>query len=220
MDEYTKPDRMNAALLTIDTQQDVTHPEAPATIPGTSDAASAMQRVAQQFRDDGSSIVHIVRLYQPDGSNVDLCRRKDIENGKEMVIAGSDGAELVDALIPSVGISLDTDRLLDGDFQTIAENEVIMYKPRWGAFYNTPLEKHLHTAGVNTVVVCGCNFPNCPRTTIYEASERDFRVIAITDAISGLDERGRNELQNIGVATMDATEFRDWFSNGRANATR
>jgi nicotinamidase-related amidase len=57
-----------------------------------------------------------------------------------------------------------------------------MYKPRWRAFYNTLLEKHLHNLDVNTVVVCGCNFPNCPRTTIYEASERDFRIILAKDA--------------------------------------
>jgi len=49
--------------------------------------------------------------------------------------------------------------------------EWIMYKPRWGAYYNTILEKYLHNIGVNTVVVGGCNFPNCPRATIYEASE-------------------------------------------------
>jgi hypothetical protein len=32
-----------------------------------------------------------------------------------------------------------------------------------------------HDLGVNTVVVCVCNFPNCPRTTIYEASEREMK---------------------------------------------
>ena len=38
---------------------------------------------------------------------------------------------------------------------------------------------------------CGCNFPNCPRTSIYEASERDFRVVLARDAISGFpDNRG------------------------------
>lgn len=39
----------------------------------------------------------------------------------------------------------------------------------------------------------GCNFPNCPRTSIYEASERDFRTVLVRDAISGLYERGEHE---------------------------
>ena len=52
---------------------------------------------------------------------------------------------------------------------------------------------------VTTVAVCGCNFPNCSRATIYEVSERDFQVAAVTDATSGLYERGLRELENIGV---------------------
>lgn len=77
-----------------------------------------------------------------------------------------------------------------------------MYKPRWGAFYETSLEDHLRRHGVSTIVFCGCNFPNCPRTSIYEASERDFRLVLAEDAISGLYEKGREELENIGVRLM------------------
>lgn len=82
-----------------------------------------------------------------------------------------------------------------------------MYKPRWGAFFETPLEDHLRGHGVSTIVFCGCNFPNCPRTSIYEASERDFAVVLADDAISGLYERGRHELENIGVGVMPSTEL-------------
>ena len=52
----------------------------------------------------------------------------------------------------------------------------------------------------------GCNFPNCPRTSIYEASERDFRVVVVEDAISGIYERGKEELRNIGVTIATAEE--------------
>jgi nicotinamidase-related amidase len=82
-----------------------------------------------------------------------------------------------------------------------------MYKPRWGAFYGTPLDRHLRELGVSTLVFTGCNFPNCPRTSIYEASERDFRVVAIRDAISRLDDRGRIELEGIGVVVLDSQSF-------------
>jgi nicotinamidase-related amidase len=94
-----------------------------------------------------------------------------------VVIPGSDGAELMDELKPSSSstIRLDSSLLLSDHLQQIGTMEWIMYKPRWGAFYNTLLEKHLHSLGVNTVIVCGCNFPNCPRTTIYEASEREMK---------------------------------------------
>jgi nicotinamidase-related amidase len=65
--------------------------------------------------------------------------------------------------------------------------------------------------GVNTVVVCGCNFPNCPRTTIYEASERDFRIILAKDATSLTYDTGLQELQNIGVSLMNTDECIVWL---------
>ena len=62
---------------------------------------------------------------------------------------------------------------------------------------------HLKRVGANTLVFSGCNFPNCPRTSIYEASERDYRVVLAEDAVSGLYDQGRTELSNIGVRLMD-----------------
>lgn len=59
---------------------------------------------------------------------------------------------------------------------------------------------------MSTLVFCGCNFPNCPRTSIYEASERDFRVVVVRDAVSGLYERGERELENIGVHVSSSDE--------------
>ena len=51
------------------------------------------------------------------------------------------------------------------------------------------------------------NFPNCPRTSIYEASERDFRVVLARDAISGLYDQGVDELVGIGVTVMDTADI-------------
>jgi nicotinamidase-related amidase len=61
------------------------------------------------------------------------------------------------------------------------------------------LDEHLRDNEIDTVVVSGCNYPNCPRTSIYEASERDYRVVLVEDAVSGLYERGRAEMADIGV---------------------
>jgi nicotinamidase-related amidase len=149
---------------------------------------------------------------QSDGSNADLCRRKVIESGKQVVISGSDGAELIDELKPSRDIRLNSNLLLSGNLQQIGSMEWIMYKPRWGGFYNTILERHLNDLHVNTVVVCGCNFPNCPRTTIYEASERDFKIVLAKDATSGIYVIGLQGLKNIGVSVMNTEESLAWLS--------
>lgn len=207
MDPYTRPDMSHSALITIDTQNDFTLAHAPAYIPGTAEVIPKMQRLLEVYRKQGWPIVHVVRLYLPDGSNVDACRRHGVEQGRHMVMPGSEGAELVEALKPQASVRLDADTLLSGEFQLLADNEYAMYKPRWGAFYETGLENFLRQRDVNTLVFCGCNYPNCPRTSIYQASERDFRVVVVTDALSQLYARGEQEMANIGVSLQTTREL-------------
>jgi nicotinamidase-related amidase len=204
VDKFTSADWRNAALLTIDTQNDFTLPDSPFAITGTFEIVPKMRQVLHAFRSTSRPIIHVIRIYNSDGSNVDLCRKRAVtELGNKLVIAGTQGAELVDELKPSDSkVTLDTELLLKGKLQQVTNKEWIMYKPRWGAFYATPLEGHLHDLNTNTIVICGCNFPNCPRTTIYEASERDFRVVLIKDATSNVYERGLQELDKIGIELM------------------
>ena len=201
---YTAPLFASAALLTIDTQRDVLDGAA-LEIPGTSAALRPMRELADAFRAAAQPIVHIVRIYLPDGSNVDVCRRDAVRDGAPILIAGASGTELARELFQDE-VLLDSQLLLNGGVQRVGPQEVIIYKPRWGAFYQTPLEDHLRELGVSTLVFAGANFPNCPRTSIYQASERDFRVVAVSDAISGLYERGENELHGIGVSLMSTAE--------------
>jgi nicotinamidase-related amidase len=214
-DPYTDPDFATAALVTIDTQRDVLD-GGPLEIPGTSAALEQMRLRAQEFGEAGKPIVHVVRLYEPDGSNVDLCRRRAVQNGARILATGTPGSQLAVEVLPAPDLTFDCALLLDGGVQSLGPGEVAIYKPRWGAFYRTPLENHLREQGVTTIVFCGCNFPNCPRTSIYEASERDFRVVLARDAISGLYERGESELTNIGVRLMSTAEV----TSELATATR
>jgi nicotinamidase-related amidase len=108
---------------------------------------------------------------------------------------------------------------LAGGIQQLGEYEVAIYKPRWGAFFGTPLESHLKNLRVDSLVFTGCNFPNCPRTSIYEASERDYRVALVDDAISGLYDRGREELLSIGVEILSTTDVPALMGTRRAAIT-
>jgi nicotinamidase-related amidase len=201
MTDHTAPEFAASALITIDTQRDVLDGQ-PLEIPGTLAILPAMERLLDAFRQARAPIVHIVRLYRPDGSNVDLCRRGLVEDGAAILTPGAEGSELAPGLLADPAVRLESDLLLAGGIQELGSDEVVIYKPRWGAFFNTPLESHLRSRGASTVVFCGCNFPNCPRTSMYEASERDFRVVLATDAVSGLYERGERELAAIGVRLM------------------
>lgn len=207
--KYTEPRLLTSALLTIDMQCDFVSPDSAALIPGSIDIIPNMKSLLTVYRQYGLPIIHIVRLYMPDGSNVDLCRKEIVEEGLHVIVPDTAGAELVADLKPNPDVELDAELLLKGDIQTWGKNEFVIYKPRWGAFYRTLLESHLNDLGVSTLVISGCNFPNCPRATIYEASERDYKVVVLEDAVSGIYEKAKEELRHIGIRVWPTRKLID-----------
>ena len=204
--DYTRPDFGAMALITIDMQNDFLKGQ-PFEIPGTSEILPRLRELVETFRRARKPVIHIVRLYKRDGSNAELCRRSAVQQGATLVCAGTSGAELAAPLVPTQQSKLDAELLLSGEAQPLGQNEWAIYKPRWGAFFGTRLEQHLRNLGITSLALAGCNYPNCPRASIYEASERDFRIVLIEDAVSGLYDRGREEMKNIGVVLMNAEQL-------------
>lgn len=214
MNPYTEPQWDRVALIIIDTQNDTLDGQ-PFEVHGTSDVLPEMKILVEAFRQAKKNIIHIVRLYKADGSNTDLCRRTLGAEKKTIPFqVGSRGSQIAEALMPQAGVELDTNVLLNGGVQNIGPNEVVMYKPRWGAFFKTSLEAYLQSRAVSTLVFCGCNYPNCPRASLYEASERDFRVVLVDDALSGLDAQGRLDMRNIGVVLLPTGEVASAVGKG------
>ena len=158
-------------------------------------------------REKNIPVIHAIRIYKNDGSNSDMCRKELIEKGMSIAAPYSEGADLVNEIKPSTINKIDYDKLVERNIQSIGSNEWIMYKPRWGAFYQTNLEMFLKDLKVTTIVLPDVIFPNCPRTSIYEASERDFRIVIIEDAISGIYQKGIDELKNIGANVLECKQF-------------
>jgi nicotinamidase-related amidase len=206
VDPHLAPHWTTSALITIDVQRDFLS-ESPFGIPGTTEALPALAELTAGFRAAGRPIVHIVRLYPAVGGDVDRVRRTLIESGAEFARPGSPGRLLAPELLPTGAPELDDDLLLKGEPQPLGPNEYAVYKPRWGAFYRTPLEELLGALGVDTVVFAGCNLPNCPRASIIEAHERDFRVVLATDAISQASEQGFGEIAGIGTVLMSTPDI-------------
>ncbi len=213
MSSYTDPNFKKCAIITIDTQNDFSLPGAVAEIAGTVNVLPHMKRVLDACRSRNIPIMHVIRLYKKDGSNVDICRRELIETGVPIVTPGSMGADLVEMISPQNSVQIDDEGLLQGRIQLIANNEWVMYKPRWGAFYQTDLEVFLKEKNIDTLIFLGCNFPNCPRTSIYQASERDFKVVMVEDAISGVYDKGIHEMINIGVKVTRTEELIRQFAS-------
>ncbi|MFT3969688.1 MAG: isochorismatase family cysteine hydrolase [Micropruina sp.] len=204
MTDYTAPHWQRSALLLIDVQNDFLD-EGPAAIAGTSAIVAESTRLAASFRDAGRPVLHVVRLYRPGDSDIDLPRRALIEAGAEVVAPGTAGSQIAAGLLPE-GVRLDPGVLLSGEPQQLSADEAIVFKPRWSAFHRTGVEQWLRDKGCDTVVVAGCNLPNCPRATLFDASERDFRAVLVTDAVSGASEERLADLATIGVTLLSTKD--------------
>jgi nicotinamidase-related amidase len=64
------------------------------------------------------------------------------------------------------------------------ESEIILYKPSYGAFYDTPLETILKNLRKDTVIICGTLTNFCCGTTARQAYERGFKVVFGSDVTS------------------------------------
>jgi nicotinamidase-related amidase len=205
VDVHTEPHWSAAALITIDMQRDFLSGE-PFGLAGTTEILPALGELVAAFRAAGRPIVHIVRLYPRDGGDVDRVRRELIASGVSFVTPGSPGRLLAAGMAPADAPDLDDELLLSGWPQALAPNEYAIYKPRWGAFYRTPLADLLATVAVDTLVFAGCNLPNCPRASIVEAHERDYRVALATDAVSQTSAQGLREIAGMGTQLLRTAE--------------
>ncbi|WJR35493.1 cysteine hydrolase [Mycobacteroides immunogenum] len=200
MTSFVAPEWDSSALVVIDVQTEFV--SGAMTVPGTADRIPALGRLVSAFRAAGRPIVHVVRLYVPGGTDTDLPRRAEILAGREVAAPGTDGSQIPAELLPG-GEQLDSELLLAGGFQQVGPSEHILFKPRWSAFYRTELERHLRDHDVSTVVVAGCNLPNCPRATLFDASERDYRAVVVEDATSQVTPERLHDLTLIGVNVTD-----------------
>jgi nicotinamidase-related amidase len=200
-EDFVAPEWERSALLLIDVQSDFV--DGAWAVSGTAEKLVGMAQLAAAFRAAGRPIVHIVRFYVPGNDDVDLPRRAQILAGQQMAAPGTDGSQIPTVLLPRK-VLLEPDLLRAGHFQRIGPQEQIVFKPRWSAFYRTRLDEHLRDHDVNTVVVAGCNLPNCPRATLFDASERDYRAVLVQDATSQVTEERLEDLALIGVTVTDA----------------
>lgn len=202
-DEWTRPHLATSALLLIDVQADFLDGGA-MPVAGTTDAIPRLAELASAFRTAGRPVFHLLRLYA--GDDVDLVRRASMRSGAGPVAPGSAGSRIPDALLGAAA-EPDADLLLGGAPQPVGPAEWLLWKPRWSAFHRTRLDGLLRGLGVDTVVVAGCNFPNCPRATIFDASERDYRVVMVADAISGVTPERWDDLLAIGAVGASTAEL-------------
>jgi nicotinamidase-related amidase len=176
----------NVALVLIDMQNDFVSwtPYASAIVPN-------LKKVLKACRANLIPVIHVIRHYSEDASDVELPR---IENflKRPFVVGGTPGAEIVPQLSPS-------------------EGEPVIIKKRWSAFFRTGLKVLLEEMGLDTIIVGGIFTPNCVRTTVFDAIALDLHVYILTDGTASEDpdiqDANMLDMINIGVKTMTCSEL-------------
>jgi nicotinamidase-related amidase len=176
----------NVALVLIDMQNDFVSwtPYASAIVPN-------LKKVLKACRANLIPVIHVIRHYSEDASDVELPR---IENflKRPFVVGGTPGAEIVPQLSPT-------------------EGEPVIIKKRWSAFFRTGLKVLLEEMGLDTIIVGGIFTPNCVRTTVFDAIALDLHVYILTDGTASEDpdiqDANMLDMINIGVKTMTCSEL-------------
>ena len=182
MDFPVIPSRM--ALVNVDLQKCfVDGPLAPAN---ALVVVERVNRLAAACRLAGILVVHTSHVFRPDGSNSGVLREIAPEVFDNRWL---DKGQPLAALHPALHVD---------------PRDILLEKPRFGAFYHTDLELVLGGRGVDTIIISGIATNICCETTAREAMVRDFRVFFLSDATSGSALPGASaaEIQNATLATL------------------
>jgi nicotinamidase-related amidase len=81
---------------------------------------------------------------------------------------------------------------------SVRDGDIVIQKPSYGAFFDTPLETILKNLGRDTVIICGTLTNFCCGTTARQAYERGFKVIVGSD-VTATDD---SELHKAELKTL------------------
>ena len=180
------------ALIIIDMQNDFVLQNAPQCIVGAEAIVPNIQKVLTFFRSKNLPIFHVYREYREDGSDIEKTRLDDFLTQQKYCVPHTKGCEIIDALTP-----------IEGEYKIV--------KNRFSGFMQTELDFILRRLGVEKIVVCGIQYPNCIRATIFDGVALGYDVTLITDATEAQTQEIAKanivDIANIGVECLTTEVF-------------
>jgi nicotinamidase-related amidase len=160
VEDEVRVDPARTALVVIDMQNDFVRDGGSLRVPDAEGTIPAISALLGLARGQGMRVVY----------SQDTHREGDPEwqIWPEHCREGSWGWEIIDAIAP-------------------ADDETVLRKVRYDAFYGTPLDHLLRVWGIDTLVICGTVANICVHYTAASAALRWYDVVIPRDAISALD---------------------------------
>ena len=160
INEEVRLDPARTALVVVDMQNDFVKEGGSLLVPDAESTIPAIQALLALARESGMKVVFTQDTHT-DGD-------PEWEIWPEHVREGSWGWRIVDELAPR-------------------EDETVIRKIRYDAFYGTHLDHFLRLWDVDTLVICGTVANICVHYTAASAALRWYSVVIPKDAISALD---------------------------------
>jgi nicotinamidase-related amidase len=153
-------DPATTALVVVDMQNDFVAPEGSLRVPDAQATVPTIADLIRRFRAAGARVVFTQDTHRDGDPEFAIWPPHAVE--------GTPGHAIVDDLHP------------------LPEDTVIR-KPRYDAFYGTPLDHLLRQWGTRTLVICGTVANICVHYTASSAALRWYDVVIPRDAVSALD---------------------------------
>ena len=172
------------ALINVDMQNCFVE-GSPISAPDGRAVLERINRLAAACRRAGILVIHASSVFRPDGSNLGVLGEISPPMITGLLNRGAESAALHKEIV------VDT-------------RDILLDKPRFGAFHGTDLELILRSRSIDSVIISGIATNVCCETTAREAMVRDFRVFFLSDgtATMPIGNVSAAELQKATCATL------------------
>jgi nicotinamidase-related amidase len=164
-------DADSTAVVVVDMQNGFCHPDGSLYAPGSEDAIEPVSEAVEGAREAGASVVWTRDVHTPEQFD-DAHYYDEFDRWGEHVLEGSWEADIVEELDPH-------------------EDDLVVVKHTYDAFYQTQLEGWLDAHGIDDLVICGTLANVCVLHTASSAGLRDFRPVLLEDAVGHIEESHR-----------------------------
>ncbi|WP_129112611.1 cysteine hydrolase family protein [Halegenticoccus tardaugens] len=160
-------DPERTAVVVVDMQNGFCHPEGSLYAPGSEEAIEPIAALLERAREAGARVVFTRDVHPPEQFE-DAHYYDEFERWGEHVVEGTWEAEIVDEL-------------------AVREEDHVVVKHTYDAFYRTNLEGWLRAHGIHDLLLCGTLANVCVLHTAGSAGLRDFRPVLVEDAIGAIE---------------------------------
>ncbi|KPN32220.1 putative hydrolase [Halolamina pelagica] len=157
----------STAVVVVDMQNGFCHPEGSLFAPDSEAAIEPVTDLVARARDAGASVVYTKDTHpeeQFEGNHY----YDEFERWGEHVVEGTWDAELHDDL-------------------DVRDEDYVVEKHTYDAFYETGLEGYLDSHGIDDLLICGTLANVCVLHTAGSAGLRDYKPVLVEDALGYIE---------------------------------